>query len=102
MATNPFSGLGLSNVGNESKYFGKPTEVPGFIQGAIAVPAAYAAQNFLKPAVNWLESKLQPAVPPAVSPLGTSPAAPLPLVGSSVDVNADHPLLDGLTKSNPY
>jgi hypothetical protein len=98
---SPFGNLGLSELGSEAKYASNPETVPGFIQGAVAIPKAYMAQNWLKPAVEWLENKLSPVPPPAVSPLSTSPAAPV-VLGAPVDANADHPLLDGLTKSNPY
>lgn len=33
MATNPFGGLGLGQMGSENKYFSEPQEVPDIITG---------------------------------------------------------------------
>lgn len=113
---SPFGNLGLSELGSEAKYASNPETVPGFIQGAVAIPKAYMAQNWLKPAVNWIEKQMgvAPPIDPNVlaqqyemykNPYATfsmPTAASSTLAGASVDENADHPLLDGLTKSNPY
>ena len=108
-----FSGLGLGYLGDEKKYFGEPgpSEMPGFLQGMIDVPKAYATNTFIKPAINYLQNKMAP-VPPPATPLNGAPVIPLNAVPNanaaistsaiSIDPNADHPLLDGLTKSNPY
>ena len=118
MATG-FSGLGLGELGAESKYVGKsntfykPQEVrnekgelqDSFLTGARKTASVYAKNEWLDPAINYLQNKFAPVPPPGVTPLGVSPIAPVPVNGASViglPTDADHPLLDGLTKSNPY
>ncbi len=85
-----FSGLGLSYLGNESEYYGKPGpgEMPGFIQGAIDVPARYLAENVGKPAIDWIQNKLSPVAPPlgAGAPVGAG-VNPAYAYGPRTDTN---------------
>ena len=91
MAT-AFGGLGLSNVGNESKYFGQATDMPGWLEGAIQVPKAYAAQHWLKPAGEWLENKLKPVPPPAeangIAPTEFRPDIPVSIPDTTNEAHA--------------
>ena len=98
MATNAFGGLGLSNVGNETKYFGQPTDMPGWLEGAIQVPKAYAAQNWLKPAVEWIENKMKPVAPPAASSVGVAPEEFRPDIQVSIPAEID----EAHASSNPW
>jgi hypothetical protein len=102
-----FSGLGLGFLGNEQKYFGEPGpgEMPGFLQGIIDVPKAYAAQKFITPAVNYLQNKFTLAVPPPTTPVGVSPAMLAPSQASTtvaLPADADHPELQGILAVDPY
>jgi len=102
MATNPFGGLGLSNVGNESKYFGQPVDMPGWLQGVINVPKAYAAQKFIKPAGAWLENKLSPVPPPAEVPVGMPPVPSQASITVALPADAEHPELQNILAVDPY
>lgn len=118
MATG-FSGLGLGELGAESKYVGKsntfykPQEVRNekgevqvpLLQGLRQMAGKYLGDKYLTPAVNYLENKFTPAVPPPTQTLGVPPLLSVPSQASitvALPADADHPLLDGLTKSNPY
>lgn len=97
MAT-AFGGLGLSNVGNESRYFGEPTDAPGWLQGAIQVPKAYAAQNWLKPAVEWLGNKMKPVPPPVAESVGVAPTEFRP----DIQVSIPEATNEAHASSNPW
>jgi len=127
MATG-FSGLGLGELGAESKYVGKsstfykPPEVKNekgevqvpLLQGLRQMAGKYLGDKYLAPAVNYLQNQLTPVPPPGAvsttnSAVGVVPGAIVPgqnvdgsVVAASVDPNADHPLLDGLTKTDPF
>jgi hypothetical protein len=114
MATG-FSGLGLGELGAESKYVGKyntfykPPEVRNekgevqvpLLQGLRQMAGKYLGDKYLTPAVNYLENKFTPAVPPPTAPVGVAPAAPV-VLAAPVDANADHPALEGLLQTDPY
>jgi hypothetical protein len=114
MATG-FSGLGLGELGAESKYVGKsstfykPPEVRNekgevqvpLLQGLRQMASKYLGDKYVTPGVNWLENKLSPVPPPAAAPIGVSPAAPV-VLAAPVDANADHPALEGLLKTDPF
>jgi hypothetical protein len=114
MATG-FSGLGLGELGAESKYVGKsstfykPPEVKNekgevqvpLLQGLRQMAGKYLGDKYVAPAVNYLQNKLTPVPPPATAPVGVSPATPM-VLAAPVDPNADHPLLDGLTQTDPF
>jgi len=75
-----FSGLGLGYLGDEKKYFGEPgpSEMPGILQAAIDIPSRYLAEEYGKPAIDYLQSKFAPVPPPlgASAPVsaGVNPA----------------------------
>jgi hypothetical protein len=124
MATG-FSGLGLGELGAESKYIGKantyyrPTvtknakgepqyDLLGRALNGLEDMASKYAGDKLTPALNWLQNKLVPAVPPGTTPMAVSPIAPASSVApgsiatAPIDVNADHPELEGLLKTDPF
>jgi len=131
MATG-FSGLGLGELGAESKYIGRSNTFyrPAVTKNAKGEPqydllgralnglediASKYVGDKLAPAVNWLENKFSPAVPPGATPMAVVPAAAVPPVAVSPAVSpapitgatpaatdADHPLLKGLIKTNPW
>jgi len=122
-----FSGLGLGELGAESKYIGKANTYyqPAVVKNAKGEPqydllgrifngledttSKYLGDK-LAPAVNWLENKFSPAVPPSNVPMPVSPvtgsigAAPA-VVPSAVAVpaatDADHHLVEGTMLTDP-
>ena len=121
MATG-FSGLGLGELGAESKYVGKsntfykPQEVRNekgevqvpLLQGLRQMAGKYLGDKYVTPGVNWLENKFSPVPPPNIVPMPIAPIAPAvavtpgSVVGAPVDANADHPELEGLLKTSPF
>jgi hypothetical protein len=124
MATG-FSGLGLGELGAESKYIGKSNtyyrpavtknakgepqyDLLGRVFNGIEDIASKYAGDKLTPALNWLQDKLAPAVPPGATPMAVSPiappssAAPSSIVAAPGDANADHPELQGILAVDPY
>ena len=118
MATG-FSGLGLGELGAESKYVGKsntfykPQEVrnekgelqDSFLTGARKTASVYAKNEWLDPAIKYLQNKFAPVPPPGVTPLGVSPITPVPSQASitvALPADAEHPLLNGLLNTNPF
>jgi hypothetical protein len=118
MATG-FSGLGLGELGAESKYVGKsntfykPQEVRNekgevqvpLLQGLRQMAGKYLGDKYLTPAVNYLENKFTPAVPPPTVPVGVSPATLAPSQASitvALPADADHPELQGILAVDPY
>lgn len=95
-----FSGLGLGYLGDEKKYIGEfgPSEMPGWLEGAIQVPKAYAAQHWLKPAVEWIENKMKPVAPPATSSVGVAPEEFRP----DIQVSAPAEIDEAHASSNPW
>ena len=124
MATG-FSGLGLGELGAESKYIGKantyyrPTVTknakgePQYdllgraLNGLENITAKYVG-NKLEDPINWFQNKFFPAVPPNATPMAVLPiaqsssTAPGSIVKAPVDANADHPELEGLLKTDPF
>ena len=131
MATG-FSGLGLGELGAESKYIGKSNtyyrpavtknakgepqyDLLGRVFNGIEDMASKYAGDKLTPALNWLQDKFIPAVPPGSTPMAVAPVTTVPLVAvspaapttpitgaTSAANDTDHPLLEGLTKTDPW
>ena len=116
---SPFANLGLGALGQDTRYINTPVDTPGWLQGAINVPAAYAAHEWAQPAAEWLGKKLG-IVPPVSNnglaqqyemyknPNAISSMQPVPpttssaVAGAPVDTTADHELLEGVTTDNPW
>ena len=119
MATG-FSGLGLGELGAESKYVGKsstfykPPEVRNekgevqvpLLQGLRQMAGKYLGDKYVTPGVNWLENKFSPVPPPTalggVAPIAFAPSQASITVALPADANADHPALEGLLQTDPY
>ena len=114
MATNPFGSLGLSEMGGEKKYFGQPTETPGIIQGAVALPARYLAEEYGKPAIEWMQKTFGnapagSAAPPSMQSVGVDPRINPYVLQNQYDMyNNPNAVLPATiddpahTKSNPW
>ena len=116
---SPFAGLGMGALGQDTRYINTPVDTPGWLQGVINVPAAYAAHEWAQPAAEWFGKKLG-IIPPVSNnglaqqyemyknPNAISSMQPVPPTASSavanapVDTTVDHSLLNGVTKSNPW
>ena len=124
MATG-FSGLGLGELGAESKYIGKANTYyrPAVTKNAKGEPqydllgrvftgledtTGKYLGDLSESGINWLQNKFYPAVPPNATPVAVSPmaqqssAALGSIVAAPVDANADHSELDNLLKTNPF
>ena len=95
---SPFANAGLSNFGNESKYYSTPTEMPGILQGI---------QN-----VGIVALKNAIGIPPSSSPSGkpVSPIAPIAPIGAvpnttAISITQDdlvHPEVELSAQTNPF
>ena len=115
---SPFAGLGMGALGQDTRYINTPVDTPGWLQGVINVPAAYAAHEWVQPAAEWLGKKLG-IVPPVSNnglaqqyemyknPNAISSMQPVPpttssaVAGAPVNANADHHLVEGTMLTDP-
>ena len=114
MATSPFGGLGLSELGAEKKYFANPEDAPGIVKAAVQIPKAYAAHNYVEPLVSWLQNKFSNTpeganVPPSMQSSGVNPRVNPYVLQNQYDMynNPNAVLSETIdepahTKSNPW
>jgi hypothetical protein len=95
---SPFANAGLSNFGNESKYYSTPTEMPGWMQGIKDV-GIVALKNAI-------------GIPPSSSPSG-KPVAPVTQIApigaapntTAIPITQDnlvHPEVELSAQTNPF
>ena len=110
MATNPFGGLGLSELGAEKKYFSNPEEAPGILQAAVNIPKAYIAKNYIAPIVDWAQKTFGnapegSAAPPSMQSVGVNPNVNPYSIQNQYDPTVVLPTTidePAYTKSNPW
>lgn len=92
---SPFANAGLSNFGNESKYYSTPTEMPGWMQGIKDV-GIVALKNAIgiPPSSN---SSAKPVSP--IAPIGAVPNT------TAIPITQDdlvHPEVELSAQPNPF
>jgi hypothetical protein len=107
-----FSGLGLGELGAESKYVGKsdtfymPPDVKNekgevqvpLLQGLRQMASKYLGDKYVTPGVNWLENKLSPVPPPAAESVGVAPTEFRP----DIQVSMPEATNEAHASSNPW